>query len=99
MKCTQCGYFNLPNALTCGRCGMDLAHPTASANRLIWAKACIRAGRKGPHLAGSGADAGSVAGSCPNPTPMPPLRDSLRPWLLMTAAVLPGGGHFSAAGL
>lgn len=31
MKCIGCGYFNMPQALTCGQCGMDLARPSVRA--------------------------------------------------------------------
>lgn len=92
MKCTQCGYFNLPNALACGRCGMDLAHPVASnrsdlGESLYPRRARDRTWRDHVQMR-------VRLASLPERAPMPPLGDTLRPWLLMTAAVLPGGGHF-----
>lgn len=92
MKCTQCGYFNLPNALVCGRCGMDLAHPTVQAGgslgeSLYPPRARDRTWRDQVQMR-------VRLPSLPERAPMPPLGATLRPWLLMSAAVLPGGGHF-----
>lgn len=91
MKCLQCGYFNMPQALTCGKCGMDLARPTLRAggnlgeslypprarDLTVWERVQRRV--RLPSLPVSAA--------------RPRLEVSLRPWLVMTAALLPGAGH------
>ena len=98
MKCISCGYFNLPQALTCGKCRMDLSRPTLQAGGNLgeslypprardlttWDKVQRRV--RIPQRARLPA--------MPNQNPLPAMGMSLRPWLVMTAALVPGAGHF-----
>lgn len=98
MKCISCGYFNLPQALTCGKCGMDLSRPTLRAGGNLgeslypprardltaWDKVQRRV-RISERVR---------LPAMPAQKPLPAMGVSLRPWLVMTAALLPGAGHF-----
>ncbi len=98
MKCISCGYFNLPQALTCGKCGMDLSRPTLRAGgsleeslyppRARDLTAWDKVQRRTPILPRVRLP------SVPARNPLPAMGMSLRPWLVMTAALLPGAGHF-----
>ncbi len=98
MKCISCGYFNLPQALTCGKCQMDLSRPALRAGGSLgeslypprardlsaWDKVQRRVRlpeRVKPLVV-------------PARNPLPAMGMSLRPWLVMTVALLPGAGHF-----
>ena len=96
MKCIGCGYFNMPQALTCGQCGMDLARPSVRAGGSLGQSLYPPRARdltfldrvqrriRPPAL---------LTKALPARAAPPPLQVSLRPWLVMTAALLPGAGH------
>lgn len=98
MKCISCGYFNLPQALTCGKCKMDLSRPALRAGGNLgeslypprardlsaWDKVQRRV--QIPERVRLPARAAQ--------NPLPTMGASLRPWLVMTVALLPGAGHF-----
>jgi len=89
MKCIGCGYFNMPQALTCGQCGMDLAHPSVRAGGSLGQSLYPPRARDLTFLDRVGRRIRLPA----LPTRAPALDLSLHSWLVMTAALLPGAGH------
>ena len=91
MKCIGCGYFNMPQALTCGQCGMDLARPSVRAGGSLGQSLYPPRARDLTFLDRVQQRIRPLAP--PARTTSPALALSLRPWLVMTAALLPGAGH------
>ena len=91
MKCIACGYFNMPQALTCGRCGMDFAHPAVRAGGNLGES--LYPPRARDLTAWDRVQRRVRLPSFPAPAALPLQRVSLRPWLVTTAALLPGAGH------
>jgi hypothetical protein len=93
MKCIQCGYFNLPQALTCGRCGVDLAHPTPRPGGTL--QESLYPPRARERTVGTQVRLRLRVPAVPLPSPasLASLKEVTQPWLVMTAALIPGLGH------
>jgi hypothetical protein len=90
MKCIHCGYFNLPQALTCGRCGMGLTKPLPHTGGCL--QESLYPPRARERTLGMQVEA-RLGLAIPRTPPSLSVR-SMRPWLITTAALLPGAGHF-----
>lgn len=89
MKCLECGYFNLPQALICGRCGMDLAHPTPRPGGSLQESLYPPRARSRT----LGAQVQARVHWRPPPPLSTPVKTQAAAWAVTTAAVLPGLGH------